>query len=100
MSNQRVLPANDQLLLALIGEELKSSKFFSTLRELGLDDVFFQTNLGSLILSKAGFDEESNHALDAYYELLERHSANMESNNESVRECAFRFYLELMALRK
>lgn len=100
MSYPQVVPQNVQLILTLIGEELKSCKFFSTLRTVGLDDAFYQTNLCSLILGKAGFEEETNELLDHYFHLLARHSQELEATDASVRACAFQFYLDLIALRK
>ncbi len=94
------IPDRVQLILVLAGEEIKSCKFFSTLRQVGLDDAFYQTNLCSLILQKMGFEEESNEVLDGYFTLLERHSERLEATENSVRECAFQFYLELLELKK
>lgn len=45
------LPTQQELLCALIREELRSHQFFNGLRELGLDDVYHQTDLSTLILT-------------------------------------------------
>jgi hypothetical protein len=43
-----------KLILRLIYEDLKGHKFFDGLRTLGLDDDFYQPELGSLILEYVG----------------------------------------------
>jgi hypothetical protein len=100
MSYPHVVPNNIELILTIIGEELKSCKFFSTLRTVGLDDAFYQTNLCSLILAKAGFEEETNELLDQYFNLLSHYSKTLEATDASVRDCAFQFYMELVSLKK
>src|SRR5690349_14553326 len=90
-------PKKVQVVLIMIGEELKSCKFFTALRELGLDDAFYQTDLSTYILTQAGFDAESDAVLGRYFRLLSKHSEQLDTKPESVRECAFRFYMELVS---
>ncbi|GCC50114.1 hypothetical protein SanaruYs_03290 [Chryseotalea sanaruensis] len=97
MSYPHVLLDHVQLILLLLGEELKSYKFFSTLRSIGLDDAFFQSDLGSFILVKVGLDEDSNEVQDRYYHLLAQYSEPLQASEASVRECAFSCYLALVA---
>jgi hypothetical protein len=93
-------PTDIDLILTLIGEELKSSKFFSTLRTVGLDDTFYQTNLCSLIFSYAGFEEETNELLDTYVSLLEHYSNQLQANDDSLNKLSYQFYVDLLAIRK
>lgn len=97
MSYPHVLPDHVQLIMLLLGEELKSYKFFSTLRSIGLDDAFYQSDLGSFILAKVGLNEDSNEVLDRYYQLLAQHSEHLQTSEASVRECAFTCYQALIA---
>jgi hypothetical protein len=98
--SHQVLPDNIQIILALIGEELKSYKFFNSLREIGLDDSFYQSNLSSLILSKAGFYEESDEVSDYYFNLLSRYSQQLEPKDASVKQQALEVYLDLLAFKR
>lgn len=92
-----VTPAKFKLILLLLGEELKSCKFFSTLRQLGLDDTFYQTDLSTCILNNMGLDAEQHEVLNRYFDLLSHHSQQLEATPESVQECAFRFYMDLQS---
>lgn len=47
------LPTEKELLLYLTAQDLKSRRFFDGLRELGLDDDYYQSELGDLILTYA-----------------------------------------------
>ena len=87
----------DNLILLLIGEELKSHKFFSALRKLGLDDAFYQTDLSTYILNHTGFDAEQDAVVDRYFHLLSHYSEQLEATRASVRDCAFGFYVNLVA---
>lgn len=86
----------EELILVLLREELKSHKFFGVLRTIGLDDAYFQTDLSDTILKFVGLNDETNHTLDLYFNLLEKHSQNIEANNESVMKEAHEFYNELI----
>lgn len=86
----------DNLILLLIGEELKSHKFFSALRKLGLDDAFYQTDLSTYILNYTGFDAEQDAVVDRYFHLLSHYSEQLEANCASVRDCAFGFYVNFV----
>lgn len=86
----------DNLILLLIGEELKSYKFFTTLRQLGLDDAFYQTDLSTYILIHTGFDAEQDDVVDRYFHLLSHYSERLDATPASVRNCAFGFYVDLV----
>jgi len=92
-----VTPAKFKLILLLLGEELKSCKFFSTLRQLGLEDTFYQTDLSACILNHLGLDAEQHEVLDRYFQLLAHYSKQVETTTDSVQECAFRFYMDLQS---
>lgn len=90
------LPSRMELLLFLIKEDLKSRKFFDGLRELGLDDAWYGSELGTLILTYAGFDTELDAHTDFYYTMTSRH-LKFENDRESLMQSALNVYAELMA---
>ena len=92
--------SSKDLALLLIGEELKSHKFFSTLRTLGLDDAFYQTDLSSFILASVNLNDESNETLDFYFALLEKHSQCITTTKASVIKAATAFHADLMSEQK
>jgi len=85
-----------ELLLFLIKEDLKSRKFFDGLRELGLDDAWYGSELSTLIIAYAGLDNESDADNDFYYHLMCRH-LQFQNDRESLMQCAVNVYTELMA---
>lgn len=88
--------SNEQLVLLLIGEELKSRKFFNTLQELGLDNSQYQPNLDDAILSCIGLSDNSNETLDFYYATMEKHASRIEGNRQSIETEAVKVYQVLM----
>jgi hypothetical protein len=97
MSNQiSKVVFNTQLIITLIGEELKSHKFFSALRSVGLDDAFYQTDLSSIIITSANMDAESNEALDFYFGLLDKYSQMVDPSKDSLQKASALFYSELL----
>jgi len=86
--------------LFLIKQELKSRKFFNTLRTLGLDNSHYQPHLDELILANVGLNDDANETFDFYYLLMEKHSEKIEPDNESITHEAFQVYLELMIEKK
>jgi len=98
-SNRYLLqaPFQKDLILHLIKEELKCHKFFSGLRELGLDDCFYRPDFSSLILSCIGFKDEENETFDFYFGLLDKYSRQLEPTNESAVMHALSIYVQLVA---
>lgn len=94
------LPSEVQIILYLIKEELKSHKFFSALREIGLDDSYYQSELNPIILAHFDLDDESNETMDLYFALLEKYSRIIEPGNNSLQNEAFNFYVDLMMTKK
>jgi hypothetical protein len=94
-------PASLQELAAvLIGEELKSRKFFNTLQQLGLDNSYYQPHLDEAILSCLGITDNSNETFDRYYAVLEEHAEKIGTKQESVEEQAKNVMFKLrMTLR-
>jgi hypothetical protein len=94
------LPDEVGLTLFLIGEELKSRKFFDGLRNLDLAGCYYQPHLEKLILVSVGLDEESDENIDFYCALIAHHCQKIETDSETITHQAFNVYIELMIEKK
>jgi len=94
-NNTISLPLSAKLTLFLIKEELKTRKFFNSLRQLGLSDSPYQPNLDELIMTNIGFDN-SNESFEFYYEVIEKYSKKIESDEDSIIELALNVYIDLI----
>lgn len=94
------LPADIQVPIFLIREELKSRKFFRALQETGLDDCYYQPHLDTLILRTLDMDDDSDETFDAYYKIIERRSKKISPDNDSIMKQALKVYHELLEQRK
>ena len=86
-----------EISLYLIGEELKSRKFFNGLLELGLDNCYYQPNLDKLIMAFVGMHDDADETFDFYYHVIEKHSKLITARKESVTHQALEAYIELAA---
>lgn len=94
------LPSDMELILYLIREELKSTKFFSGLAGVGLDDCFYQSHFGPVILGYMGFDEISDELQEFYGDLIDRYSEKIEEDNAMITGCAVEVYEEILIEKK
>jgi hypothetical protein len=70
-------PLASSIIIHLIREELKSRRFFEALRELGLDDSFYQTDLLEIIMAGMGLPLNSEECYSYCHGLMRRHSARV-----------------------
>jgi hypothetical protein len=94
------LPANIELVLYLIKEELKSNKLFNGLAKVGFEDCYYQPHFGTLVLASAGFEEHSDDLYEFYLELISEYSEKIEADNDVIVKCAFNVYVDLMIEKK
>lgn len=94
------LPANIDLTLYLIREELKSEKFFLTLRKAGIDDIYYQPHLGKAILMNMGMDDGKDETFQFYHTLIEKRAKKIKPDRDYITKQAFRVYHELVAEKK
>lgn len=87
--------ANVDFTLHLIREELKIRKFFNTLRQIGLEDCYYQPDLGTLILKSLGIDDGKDETFYHYSDLMDRCSRQIQPNYESIKEQALIVYKDL-----
>ncbi|MDV3309296.1 MAG: hypothetical protein LOY03_10825 [Cyclobacteriaceae bacterium] len=84
------------LALTLIGEELKSRKFFNALHELGFEYSFFQPHLDQPILNAVGLDPGNDDIFDFYSDLMDKHSKLISAEPKSVSTQAEEVYATLL----
>lgn len=85
------------LTLFLIGEELKSRKFFNSLVKAGLDYTPFRPHLDQPILAGLGLNSEENAVLDLYERVMDRHAERITEKQEIIETEARNVYEELKA---
>ena len=88
------------LIVFLIGEELKSRKFFNTLQQLGLDNSYYQPHLDEAIMAGVGLTDESNTTQDFYYHVMEAHAEKIDIKEETVKEIAKLAYAKLKGIAR
>jgi hypothetical protein len=90
------LPAKNELVLFLIREDLKSTKLFNGLANVGLGESCYQTHFAAPVLSYAGFNDVPDDLHEFYLELIEHHSEQIEPDEHTMSKHAFNVYVELM----
>ena len=85
-------PSAEKVIVYLIREELKSRKFFEGLRELGLDDAFYQTDLLELIMAGLGLMPDSTEQYAFCYNLISKHSLRVVQDADELLAEAKRVY--------
>lgn len=90
------MPSNETLALFLIGEELKSRRFFNTLQALGLDNSYYQPHLDEMILRCVGLTDESNETFEFYSAVIDEGAGRIGVKQEEVSEEAKMVYERLM----
>jgi len=84
-----------EITLYLIREELKTRKFFNTLREAGIEDVFLQPDLGTLILNNIGLDDGTDETFYFYSDLMDASSKSIK-DHETIKQLAIHVYQALI----
>lgn len=88
---------NNELVIFLISEELKSRRFFTSLQHLGLDDSYFQPHLDEAILACLGLNDDTNATFDFYCSVMNEHAVKIGIKKELVEEQASEVYEKLTA---
>ncbi len=93
------LPKDLELVLHIIRGQLKSRKFFNRLSELGLGDSFYQTDLLAVILRELDMDDGSDEIIEFLSDVIDRHSLEVEEDNESLMKATMAVYVALLQKR-
>lgn len=94
------LPADVELTLFMIREELKSTTLFNGLARVGLEDCCFESHFGTLVLASMGFDERPDDLHEFYTNLIDKYSEKIEADTDVIMKCAFDVYVEIMIEKK
>jgi hypothetical protein len=73
-----------EFILVLIKEQLKGHRFFEGLRELGLDDAFYQTDLLELIMAALGLLPQSEEDYNFYHSVFKKHSVRVTQDADTL----------------
>jgi hypothetical protein len=89
-----------KLIIRLIYEDMKGHRFFTAMRNIGLDDTCHQPELGSLILAYAGFSTNytkgATDPSDFYFDLLDKHIKKTRITDNAIPKEAVNVYWKLM----
>lgn len=94
------LLSQPDLVLYLIGEELKSKRLAQGLDQAGFDYSPFQPHLDSAILAALGMTDERNETYEFYYNVIAEHAKKLEPENDSVIREALNVYQMLVTHKK
>lgn len=94
------LPADVDLILYLIQEELKATRLVNGLSDVGLGETFYQVQFATVVLAAAGFKERPDDLHEFYVDLINRRSEKLKPNHNSVARQAFKVYIDLMIEKK
>lgn len=92
-------PTHTELLVYLLKEELKMSRFFTDLHAAGLENnSCFQLELSPLILGYLGYDL-SDATIALYEQLIEKHTRALTPDRASIIREASLLYAELVQFK-
>jgi hypothetical protein len=86
--------------LFLIREQLKSRRFFNALRSLGLTDASGEVHLEAMILYIMNMDDGSDEVANFISNLLDKHSKELNDDEQSIDKSALEVYCELLRKAK
>jgi hypothetical protein len=90
------IPAQVDMIISLIREEIKSRAFSRSLTKADHDPFISYTPLGDLILSLIGFTEISDELFELYIGQLDYYAAKANVvDNKELSDLAFSFYIDL-----
>jgi hypothetical protein len=94
------LPHKIDYTLFLIKEELKSTRFFDGLNDVGAGDILLQPHLDGLILKAVGLDDGTDETFKFYLAVMQRRSRKIGDDGGSLVKQAMKVYVELRAEKR
>jgi hypothetical protein len=89
------LPADLELLLFLIREDLKAHKLSNALNEIGSVETPYLSDMSALVLAAAGFDERTDDMYNFYFGLMDKYSSKLNGDNEVLMKQVMKVYVRL-----
>ena|SRR5689334_6827833 len=89
------LPKQPDLILALIREEIKSVKLFTTFEQIGLGDCYYQPHLAGIILSLMGWEDPTDEVFEKFMNAVDRQVLKVEPNRGSLSNAAMNIFFEM-----
>lgn len=87
-------------ILHLIREELKIRKFFNILREVGLEECFYEPDLSFLILTSLGLNDGKDETYYHFSDLMDACSKKIKADQESLAKQAKKAYQMLVGRKE
>lgn len=94
------LSAQPDLVLFLIGEELKSCRLARGLDQAGFDYSPFQPHLDSAIMAALGLTDERDETYAFYFSVMEEHAEKIDQHSETIAREAMNVYRILLGYQK
>ena len=94
------LSAQPDLVLFLIGEELKSCRLARGLEQAGFDYSPFHPHLDSAILTALGLTDERDETYTFYFRVMEEHAQKIDQHSETIAREAMNVYRILAGRKK
>jgi hypothetical protein len=93
------LPSDMDTILFLIRSDLKSERLFGELKNIGLEESFYQSWMGELVFSLMHLGD-SDEIMQVYCKLIAHRSRKIDGTEESVVKQAVKVYAELLSEKK
>ncbi len=94
------LPDNVELTLYFIREELKATRVYNGLAQTGFETCAFETHFSTLILAYMGFDSEDDSLYEFLIKLIDKYSAKISTDNDSIMKYTLKVYVALLNEKK
>lgn len=91
------LPADIEIVLYLIREDLKNAKLMNGLSKIGFSDCPYRSYHGSIVLPCIGFEELNDALHEFYIKLIDQNCELIEDDSEEITRRAMNVYVELMS---
>jgi hypothetical protein len=90
------LPDSVELTLYFIREELKATRVYNGLAQTGFESCAFETHFSTLILAYMGFDSEDDSLYEFLIKLIDKYSAKISTDNDSIMKYTLKVYVALL----
>lgn len=93
------VPAEIEVPIFLIRNELMSRMLFRGFYVLGLYDCYFQSHLDRLILASLGMWDGTDETYKVYFDIMEKWSMNINPDSDEITRRSLKIYFALVKER-